>query len=56
MAIEDEFEFEIPDVDAEKLWTPQDIIQYVADKEEAWRDLFKEHDQKHPTPDDIPHA
>lgn len=39
MAIEDEFSFEIPDKDAEKLWTPADIIKYVADKEEAWREL-----------------
>lgn len=43
MAIEDEFSFEIPDKDAEKLWTPADIIKYVADKEEAWRELQPEH-------------
>lgn len=36
MAIEDEFALEIPDVDAEKLNSPKDIIQYLADKEEAW--------------------
>lgn len=42
MAIEDEFSFEIPDKDAEKLWTPADIIKYVADKEEAWRELQPE--------------
>lgn len=42
MAIEDEFSFEIPDKDAEKLWTPADIIKYVADKEEAWRELQTE--------------
>lgn len=41
MAIEDEFGFEIPDVDAEKLWTPADIIKYVCDKEECWRELSK---------------
>lgn len=37
MAIEDEFGFEIPDVDAEKLNSPQAIVDYVADKEETWR-------------------
>ena len=36
MAIEDEFALEIPDVDAEKLNSPKDIVQYLADKEEAW--------------------
>ena len=44
MAIEDEFAFEIPDVDAEKLHTPADIIKYVCDKEECWRDIVAEHD------------
>jgi len=34
MAVEDEFSFEIPDVDAERLMRPRDIIQYVADKED----------------------
>lgn len=38
MAIEDEFGFEIPDKDAEKLWTPQDLIKYIADKEEQWKE------------------
>jgi len=32
MAIEDEFAFEIPDQDAEKLMTPGQIVRYVADK------------------------
>jgi len=47
MAIEDEFGFEIPDKDAEKLWTPQDIIKYVADKEEVWRELNPHKDYDH---------
>merc|ERR1712198_452717 len=34
MAMEDEFGFEIPDGDAEKLLRPTDIIRYVADKED----------------------
>ncbi|KAM7296085.1 acyl carrier protein, mitochondrial [Ixodes scapularis] len=37
MAIEDEFGFEIPDTDAEKLVKPADIIQYVADKEDIYK-------------------
>ncbi|KAH7950430.1 hypothetical protein HPB49_023885 [Dermacentor silvarum] len=37
MAIEDEFGFEIPDTDAEKLVKPSDIIQYVADKEDVYK-------------------
>lgn len=36
MAIEDEFCFEIPDVDAEKLFTPKAIIQYIADKKDIY--------------------
>lgn len=39
MAIEDEFMFEIPDRDAEKLLRPADIVKYIADKEEAWKEL-----------------
>ncbi|ESN95422.1 hypothetical protein HELRODRAFT_86883, partial [Helobdella robusta] len=34
MAIEDEFGFEIPDSDAERLLTPAHIVQYIADKED----------------------
>ncbi|KAL4240837.1 NADH dehydrogenase subunit 1 [Mactra antiquata] len=34
MAMEDEFGFEIPDMDAERLMTPKDIAQYVCDKED----------------------
>lgn len=36
MAMEDEFGFEIPDGDAEKLTRPADIIKYVADKEDIY--------------------
>ncbi|XP_046403539.1 acyl carrier protein, mitochondrial [Ischnura elegans] len=36
MAIEDEFGFEIPDTDAEKLFKPGDIVRYVADKEDIY--------------------
>ncbi|XP_033735074.1 acyl carrier protein, mitochondrial-like isoform X1 [Pecten maximus] len=36
MAIEDEFGFEIPDIDSERLLTPQDLIRYVADKEDIY--------------------
>ncbi|XP_071443610.1 acyl carrier protein, mitochondrial [Hetaerina americana] len=36
MAIEDEFGFEIPDSDAEKLFKPGDIVRYVADKEDVY--------------------
>lgn len=36
MAMEDEFGFEIPDRDADRLFRPADIIKYVADKEEIF--------------------
>ncbi|XP_037545446.1 NADH:ubiquinone oxidoreductase subunit AB1b [Nematolebias whitei] len=36
MAMEDEFGFEIPDVDAEKLMTPEEIVQYIADKKDVY--------------------
>ncbi|KAJ8959059.1 hypothetical protein NQ318_022315 [Aromia moschata] len=36
MAIEDEFGFEIPDSDAEKLLRPCDIVRYVGDKEDIY--------------------
>ncbi|XP_021927471.1 uncharacterized protein LOC110833559 isoform X3 [Zootermopsis nevadensis] len=36
MAMEDEFGFEIPDTDAEKLVRPADIVRYVADKEDVY--------------------
>jgi len=35
MAIEDEFGFEIPDEHAEKLSTPEHIVKYVLDHEDA---------------------
>ncbi|KAK2160540.1 hypothetical protein LSH36_131g05049 [Paralvinella palmiformis] len=34
MAMEDEFGFEIPDADADRLMRPADIVQYIADKED----------------------
>ncbi|KAK3586057.1 hypothetical protein CHS0354_033179 [Potamilus streckersoni] len=36
MAMEDEFGFEIPDSDADRLMTPKDIVQYVCDKEDVY--------------------
>lgn len=36
MAMEDEFGFEIPDMDAHKLQTPKAIIQYVGDKQDCY--------------------
>ena len=36
MAIEDEFGFEIPDDNAERLTTPKKIIRYVADHEDVY--------------------
>lgn len=36
MAMEDEFGFEIPDRDAEKLLRVKDVIRYVADKEDVY--------------------
>lgn len=36
MAMEDEFGFEIPDVDAEKLLRPRDIVSYISDKEDVY--------------------
>lgn len=36
MAIEDEFGFEIPDADAERLLKPADIVRYVADREDIY--------------------
>jgi len=36
MAMEDEFGFEIPDGDAEKLLKPADIVQYIADKQDVF--------------------
>ncbi|KAL6738171.1 hypothetical protein Aduo_011748 [Ancylostoma duodenale] len=36
MAMEEEFGFEIPDGDADRLKTPRDIYQYVADREDVF--------------------
>ncbi|XP_074241884.1 acyl carrier protein, mitochondrial-like [Saimiri boliviensis] len=36
MAMEDEFRFEIPDLDAEKLMCPQEIVDYIADKKDVY--------------------
>ncbi|XP_050466399.1 acyl carrier protein, mitochondrial isoform X3 [Cataglyphis hispanica] len=36
MAMEDEFGFEIPDMDAQRLLRPKDIVRYVADKEDVY--------------------
>ncbi|XP_014781133.1 acyl carrier protein, mitochondrial isoform X2 [Octopus bimaculoides] len=36
MAMEDEFGFEIPDADADRLFRPRDIIQYIADKDDIY--------------------
>ncbi|XP_043211161.1 acyl carrier protein, mitochondrial-like [Amphibalanus amphitrite] len=36
MSMEDEFGFEIPDMDAEKLMRPADIVRYVADREDVY--------------------
>ncbi|XP_044837106.1 acyl carrier protein, mitochondrial isoform X2 [Mauremys mutica] len=36
MAMEDEFGFEIPDTEAEKLMCPQEIVDYIADKKDVY--------------------
>ncbi|XP_060882790.1 NADH:ubiquinone oxidoreductase subunit AB1b isoform X2 [Labrus mixtus] len=36
MAMEDEFGFEIPDAEAEKLMSPAEIVQYIADKKDVY--------------------
>uniref|UniRef100_K1RAE8 Acyl carrier protein n=1 Tax=Magallana gigas TaxID=29159 RepID=K1RAE8_MAGGI len=36
MAMEDDFDFEIPDDDAERLMTPALIIEYICDKEDTY--------------------
>lgn len=45
MAIEDEFFLEILDVDAEKLLRPIDIVEYLANKEECYKE-FERYDEK----------
>lgn len=36
MAIEDEFAFEIPLTDAEKLKTPKDIFKFICEREDVF--------------------
>ena len=36
MTMEDEFGFEIPDVEAEKLMCPEDIAEHIAHKMDAY--------------------
>ena len=36
MQMEEEFGFEIPDQDAERLLRPADIFQYICDKEDVF--------------------
>lgn len=36
MAMEDDFDFEIPDDDGERLMTPALIIEYICDKEDTY--------------------
>ncbi|GAB1868234.1 Acyl carrier protein [Camponotus japonicus] len=36
MAMEDEFGFEIPDMDAQRLLRPKDIVRYIADKNDVY--------------------
>lgn len=54
MAAEDEFGFEIPDVDAERLLTVKTLIEYVEGKLDGLSDLFQDMipvDYKDPNPD-----
>ncbi|KAK0414781.1 hypothetical protein QR680_011614 [Steinernema hermaphroditum] len=37
MALEDEFGFEIPDGDADRMKTPRDIFKYICDKEDVYQ-------------------
>jgi|UniRef100_A0AC35EXX3 acyl carrier protein len=36
MALEDEFGFEIPDKDAERLKTPRDVFKYICEREDVY--------------------
>jgi NADH dehydrogenase (ubiquinone) 1 alpha/beta subcomplex 1 len=36
MALEDEFGFEIPDKDAERLKTPRDVFKYICEREDVF--------------------
>ena len=48
MAIEDEFFLEILDMDAEKLLRPIDIVEYLANKEECYKEFEHAHDKYAP--------
>lgn len=54
MELEDEFNFEIPDKDAEKLLRPADIVRYISDHEEAYEAL--QHHDHHDAHDNHGHA
>ncbi|KAK3520800.1 hypothetical protein QTP70_032373 [Hemibagrus guttatus] len=41
MAMEDEFGFEIPDAEAEKLMTPAEVVQYIASKKDVKHQDFE---------------
>lgn len=51
MELEDEFNFEIPDQDAQHLLTPGHILKYISDKEECYKELqdleIKDHHDHH---------
>ena len=36
MSLEDEFGFEIPDKDAERLKTPRDVFKYICEREDVY--------------------
>lgn len=36
MELEDEFQFEIPDGDSDRMKTPRDIFQYICDKKDLY--------------------
>lgn len=36
MAVEDEFGFEIPEMDQERLYTVKDLVRYIGDKEDVY--------------------
>jgi NADH dehydrogenase (ubiquinone) 1 alpha/beta subcomplex 1 len=47
MELENEFNFDIPEKDAEKLVTPRHILNYVVDKEECYEELQHHDDHGH---------
>jgi NADH dehydrogenase (ubiquinone) 1 alpha/beta subcomplex 1 len=36
MAVEDEFGFEIPEIDQERLYCVKDLVRYIGDKEDIY--------------------